>query len=382
VFKGGVLAETADNNGLTQLLGRTLLKGTQRRSAEAIAKDIESVGGSLDSYGGNNSFGVNAEVLSSDFTTGLDLLSDVLLHPTFPAAELEREREVQLAEIRAQKDHLLKSAGNAMRRTLFGQAGYGLDSLGTEKSLQRLKAADLKAFHQRLTAPNNCVLAVFGDVHTAQVRKAVEKAFADWKRTAALPGTPDSQFQVSDSPKHVTETRDKKQAVLVIGWPGVTLHHSDRFALELLQEACSDLGSRLFLRIREKLGLAYFVGAQNFLGLVPGCFAFYVGTAPERADLVEQELFAEAAALRAEGLTEEELTRAKAKIIGQKKIARQDLGTQAMTTALDELYGLGYQNWETEDARFEAVTREQTRAVSAKYLRPEAAVLAVVKRSA
>src|SRR5207244_8077903 len=114
-------------------------------------------------------------------------------------------------------------------------------------------------------------------------------------------------------------------SVLIIGFPGTTVHDSDRYALELVQEACSDLGSRLFLRIREKLGLAYYVGARNFLGLAPGYFAFYCGTAPEKVELVEQELLKEAELLRAEGLTEEELKRAKAKVIGQKKIARQDL---------------------------------------------------------
>ena len=132
VFQGGVLAETPDNNGVTQLTGKLLLKGTARRSAEDIAREIESVGGSIDSYGGNNSFGVNAEVMSGDFATGLDLLADVLLNPTFPAPALERERQVQLASIRAQKDHLLQSAALAMRRALFGERGYGLDAPGTE----------------------------------------------------------------------------------------------------------------------------------------------------------------------------------------------------------------------------------------------------------
>ncbi len=115
----------------------------------------------------------------------------------------------------------------------------------------------------------------------------------------------------------------------------------DRYALDLLQECCSDLGSRLFLRIREQLGLAYYVGAQNFAGLVPGYFAFYTGTEPAKAEQVEKELLKEAELLRTEGLTAEELKRAKAKIIGQKKIARADLGNLASTSALDELYGLG-----------------------------------------
>ena len=103
--------------------------------------------------------------------------------------------------------------------------------------------------------------------------------------------------------------------MLVIGYVGTTLHSADRYALELLQESCSDLGSRLFLRIREKLGLAYYVGAQNFLGLVPGYFAFYVGTEPDKAELVEQELLNEAELLRNEGVTAEELKRAKANTI-------------------------------------------------------------------
>ena len=151
--------------------------------------------------------------------------------------------------------------------------------------------------------------------------------------------------------QRVEETRDKKQAVLVIGFPGTTMHDDDRYALELIQESCSDLGSRLFLRIREQLGLAYYVGAQNFAGLAPGYFAFYTGTEPAKAALVEKELLKEAELLRTEGLTAEELKRAKAKIIGQKKIARQDLGHLASTTALDELYGLGYQRTELDDAQ-------------------------------
>jgi zinc protease len=380
VFKGGVLAESAEKNGLTQLLSKMLLKGTARRSAEAIALEIESVGGSIDSYGGNNSFGINAEVLSSDLAIGLDLVSDVLLHPAFPAPALEREREVQLAAIRAQRDQPLQCASKAMRRALFGEKGYGLELLGSEQSLAAIQVPDLQAFHEKLVTPDNCVLAIFGDVETGAVRTAVEEALGQWKGSGTAPGsiTP-GEAAVLDSVKRVTEMRDKKQAVIVIGFSGATLFDADRYALELLQETCSDLGSRLFLRIREELGLAYYVGAQNFLGLVPGYFAFYAGTSPENSELVEKELLAEAELLRAEGLTEPELNRAKAKVIGQKKIARQDLGNLAMTTALDELYGLGYSHIDQEDALYEAVTLGQVRAAARAHLKPGALVIATVK---
>lgn len=377
VFRGGVLAETPATNGTTMLLAKMLLKGTSTRSAEKIATEIESVGGHIDSYGGNNSFGVNAEVLSTDFSTGLDLLADVLLNPVFPADELEREKEIQTAGIRARKDDLLKSASFVMRQGLFGNAGYGLDSIGSEQSVETISVASLKAFHQTLTAPDNCVLAIYGDVKAAEVKTAVERIFSGWKRA-------DHQFPAVSRPplvtvKHVVEKRDKKQAVLVIGFPGTTMDHDDRYVLDLLQECCSDLGSRLFLRIREQLGLAYYVGAQNFAGLVPGYFAFYTGTEPAKAALVEEELLKEAELLRTEGLTAEELKRAKAKIIGQKKIARADLGNLASTTALDELYGLGWQRADLDDAKYEAVTLAQAKAAAQKYLTPEAFVVAIVK---
>lgn len=379
-FQGGVLAETAANNGVTQLMAKMLIKGTARRTSEDIAREVESVGGGIDTYGGNQSFGVNTEVLSSDFATGLDLLADVILHPGFPADAFEREREVQLANIQARKDDLLKSASVAMRRTMFGDAGYGLDTLGTEKSVSGLKVADLKAQHQQFAVPNNCVLAIYGDVKPGEVKVAVEKAFAGWKKGEAIP----SPRSTVHSPKanRVEEVRDKKQAVLVVGFPGTTLKSEDRYALEMVQEACSDLGSRLFLRVREELGLAYYVGAQQFPGVAPGYFAFYVGTMPEKVELVEKELLHEAELLRTDGLTEAELKRAKAKVIGQKKIARQDLGHLASTTALDELYGLGYQHIDAEDALYEAVTLEQVKAAAAKYLRSDAVVIAVVRPEA
>jgi zinc protease len=377
VFKGGVLAENAANNGTTMLLAKMLIKGTTTRSAEEIATEIESVGGHIDSYGGNNSFGINAEVLSEDFATGLNLLTDVILHPVFPADELEREKEIQIAGIRSRKDELLKSASLAMRQALFGNSGYGLDSLGSEESAAQVSVSGLKAFHQKLTVPNNCVLAIFGAINAGEIKTAVEKAFASWKPAADV--SLSAASPALGSPKRVEETRDKKQAVLVIGFPGTTLADDDRYALDLLQECCSDLGSRLFLRIREQLGLAYYVGAQNFAGLVPGYFAFYTGTEPAKVALVEKELLAEAELLRTDGLTAEELKRAKAKIIGQKKISRADLGNLASTSALDELYGLGWQRAELDDATYAAVTLEQIKAAAQKYLNPAALVISVVK---
>jgi zinc protease len=377
-FKGGVLAEAESNNGATLLMSRMLLQGTATRTAAQIVTEMESLGGNIDTYAGNNSFGLNAEVLSSDFGTGLEVVSDVLLNPSFPAEAFEREQQIQLGNIRAQRDELLHSASRLMRRELFGNSGYGLHSLGSEKSVGSLKVEEVQKLHCELAVPRNCVLAIFGDVDTQVVKRAVEQKFATWKGgNEALTKLSPAGFP--PKPKKVVETRDKKQAVMIVGFPGATLSGDDRYALELLQEACSDLGSRLFLRIRENLGLAYYVGAQNFVGLTPGFFAFYVGTAPEKVDLVESELLKEAELLRKEGLSEEELKRAKAKVIGQKKIARQDLGGYAITSVLDELYGLGYLHADQEDAQYEAVTLEQVKAAANKYLLPQSSVISIIK---
>ena len=376
-LRGGVLAETAANSGASSMLAKLMMKGTKTRTAEQLATEIESVGGSLDTYSGNNSLGVTAEVLREDFALGLELLTEVLLRPSFPKAELEREREIQLGNLRHQRDELLQSCFKLMKRTLFGDTGYGLDSLGTEATVKAMQVADLAALHKQLVTPDNCVLAIYGAVDTKRVVAEVKRAFAKWKSGAqpsATPQTPNPRPQT----RRASDTRDKKQAVLAIGFPGTTMHHDDRYALDLIQEACSDMGSRLFTRIREKLGLAYYVGAQHMAGLAPGYFAFYCGTAPEKAALVEKELLAEADLLRTEGLSEAELKRAKAKIVGQKKISRQDLGGQAMLHALDELYGLGYAHHEQDDVHYEAVTLAQVKAVAARYFLPQASAVAVI----
>jgi zinc protease len=358
-------------------MSKMLLQGTGRRSAEQISTEIESVGGSIETFGGNNSFGLSTEVLSEDLKIGFEVFADVLLNPAFPAEAFERERRIQLELIRAQKDQLLQCCSQAMRRGLFGDAGYGLDPSGTEESVKALPLSALSAFYKTTVAPNNCVMAIFGDVKTGELKAAMEKFFGRWK--AGAPVVPPLLHPLPlKKIKRISETRDKEQAVLLAGFPGTTLKSDDRYALELVQEGCSDLGSRLFMRIREKLGLAYYVGAQNFLGVVPGFFAFYAGTARDKLRQVEEELLKEVELLRAEGFSEEELKRSKAKIIGQKKIARQDLGGYAITVALDELYGLGHDHIDVEDARYEAVTLADIKAVAKKYLTPHALVLAII----
>lgn len=382
-FQGGVFADTKETSGASHLMSRLMLKGTKTRSAEAIAEAIESVGGSLDTYGGNNSFGVSAEVLKEDLDLGLDLVTDVILNPAFPPTAFAREQAIQISQVRSQNDHLLSCAFRAMKRSLFGESGYGLDPLGDEECLRRLDSATIRALHAGLTVPNNCVIAVFGDINTKQIEHEIGRRLGGWRMAVDILSAFKSGIKVTAaapdriSPR-ITQQREKKQAVIALGFRTVTLDHPDHYAFELLEEACSDLGSRLFLRIREKLGLAYYVGAQNFSGLTPGYFALYAGTDPEKVALVEKELREELTILVRDGLSQVELDRAKAKLIGQKKISRQDLGGTATTAALDELHGLGYDHSMREDAIFESIDSAHIRQVVVRYLQPENGALVVI----
>jgi zinc protease len=179
----------------------------------------------------------------------------------------------------------------------------------------------------------------------------------------------------------VESNKEKAQGVIMVGYRGVDMFDKDRHALELIDEASSDLGSRFFIRIRENMGLAYYVGASQMQGLVPGLFAFYLGTDPQKIEPVKTALLDEIQKLASEGLTEEELNRAKKKFIGQHEIALQSNDSFGYQCALDELYGLGFDYYKSLEKEVNAVTLDQIKQVAAKYFRDQPYVLATVRPS-
>ena len=377
VFFGGVLEESNTDSGITQLMSQGLLKGTADRSAGEIMEAIEAIGGSVEAYAGNNSFGLNIEVLNQDVKFGLDLLRETLRFPSFPSTEIERERQVQMAGIRAQKDQLLGRCFKLMKKGLFGEKGYGLSNAGEESSVQSLSIEQIKSHHGRLVKPGNQVLSIFGDIDIEQVKKELLNLWEDCSESSRIE-LPRSPSETRVETLALSETCDKKQSVVVFGFPGTTFFDKERHALDLLQETCSDLGSRLFMRIRDELGLAYYVGAQHMPGLVRGYFGFYAGTSPEHVEQVKEEFKIQINKIKSEGITQQELDRSKAKMLGQKQIARQDLGHLAMASALDELYGLGFQHPLEEDAAIHAVSLEDVQKAAEKIFDLENSSVAVV----
>src|SRR5438034_1009142 len=275
VFRGGLLAETPQDNGITRLMTKVLLKGTKTRTAEQMANELESVGGSISSEAGNNSFSVSVDVMKPDVKRGFSLLSDVLLNATFPEKAIAREKEIQIAAIQQEEEQLTSVARNIMRQALFPQHPYALRSNGSIESVRQLSQKDLLEFRDRYVVARNGVIYVFGDVKAAEVKQLIEQSLGQMQ-----PGTlalSDAKPSVPLGKAEMVESRkDKAQGVIMVGFRSASLSSPDRYALELIDEASSDLGSRFFIRIREQMGLAYYVGASQMQGLVPGLFAFYL----------------------------------------------------------------------------------------------------------
>jgi zinc protease len=380
VFRSGLLAETPQSNGITRLTARALLKGTKTRTAEQIADQIEAIGGSISSDAGNNSMSVSVHVMKPDLKTGADLLADVLLNANFPENAVAREKQVQIAGIKQEDEQLTAVARNILRQALFTDHPYALRANGSADSVQHLTQKDLSAFRDKYLVAKNGVVSVFGNVNAAEVKQLFEQALGKMKPgalalTDAHPSAPITKTESVESNK------EKAQGVIMVGYRGVDMFDKDRHALELIDEASSDLGSRFFIRIRENMGLAYYVGASQMQGLVPGLFAFYLGTDPQKIEPVKTALLDEIHKLASEGLTEEELNRAKKKFIGQHEIAMQSNDSFGYQCALDELYGLGFDYYKKLGAEVNVVTLDDTKRVAAKYFRDQPYILATVRPS-
>jgi zinc protease len=378
VFRGGLLAETPQTNGITRLMAKTLLKGTKTRNAEQIANQIEAVGGSISSDAGNNSFSVALDVTKPDLKLGVELLSDILLNATMPDAAVAREKEVQIAGIKQEEEQLTTVARNILREALFTKHPYALRGNGSVEAVQKLNSKQLLEFRDRYVVGKNGVISIFGNVNAAEVKQLLEQTLGAMKSGAlALKDAP-VPAPISKTTE-VESRKEKTQSVIMIGYRGADVFSPDRHALELIDEASSDIGSRFFVRIREEMGLAYYVGATQVQGLVPGLFAFFLGTDPQKVGPVKTALLDEIHKLASEGLTNEEVMRAKKKFIGQQQIANQSNDTFGFQCALDELYGLGFDRYKKLEHDVEAVTLEDIKRVAAKYFRDQPYVLATVR---
>ena len=367
MFRGGLLEETPENNGLTELLASTITKGTHHRTAKNIAETIEQLGASIGAAAGSNTISVSIDHLMTPYMSeGLNLLAEVLMEATFPHDEVEHEKCSQLAAIKAEGDQMLSVAQKNLKAKLFGDFPYGMPLLGTETSVPGLTPQMLQECYKIFFVGHNGVIAIFGDVKASEIIAMATKVFEKMPLGKLLHQSP-SLPPMLTSPVTSTLHEDKQQAVVVKGFLTPSLMSPDRPALELLDAAFSDLGSRFFDRIREKEALAYYVGASASMGLAAGSFVFYMGTDPEKLDHASHELNDEIGQVVCHGVSSDELFKAKKKILGEEAISLQSSTGLAARCLSEELMGLGFDHYLHRTQEINSVSLEQLNEVIKKY---------------
>jgi zinc protease len=365
VLPGGLPTEPENKAGLGRLSTHLLIKGTRRRNAEQLALDVEQLGGALYADSGNNSATLSLELLSPDWKAGFGLFLEMLAESAPTEAELQIEKRKQLSLLQAEQDYPMAVARDLIRGALYPGHPYGGKTLGTVESIEAVTLKDVVVF------------AITGPVEPENWSGAVSQAAASLLPREAVAR---AQFPVPVLTETIRREKvvQKEQAVIHLAYPTVPVTHPDQVALAIIDEALSDLGSRLFVRIREELGLAYFVGTSQFLGLEAGHFFFYLGTDPAKRSLIEAELLREVALLADKGLTLEEFSRARAKMQSQDKLEQQNPSQIAYTSALDELFGLGHGYGEIRRERTASITLDEVNAVARRYFSSPHYVLATV----
>ncbi|MDD5261712.1 MAG: pitrilysin family protein [Methylacidiphilales bacterium] len=382
IVRGGLLVENAKDSGIGKLMLRLLDKGTTHRSAEQIADEIENLGGSIQTEFGNNTFSLSIEVLEPDARKAMDLLSDMLLNPVFPDSEFQKEKVQQLADIKLEQDKPLVLAGNALKANLYGPHPYGRNSLGTAETLASITREDVVRFYKNLWQPRSVVFAAGGSFDRDALVAAFEKSFPPSVFGASAGASQNLDVAFQGRGQDVLVATPKQQAIVEIGFPGCQVDSPDRPALEIINEALSDLGSRLFIRIREKQSLAYFVGTNQMLGVKPGYFIFYAGTEASKGEKVRSELLDEIHNIATGGLTEAEVSRARAKLVGSRLMESQTAPTLAYKGGLNVLYGLGLNYEDQLNARIAAITLQEVNQAAAKYFSGNNFVCVIVKPQA
>jgi zinc protease len=337
----GAALDPADRAGLANLTAQLLTRGTASRTALEIDRAIEFVGGSLEGVGGRDDSALALAVLRKDLDLGLDLLADALQNPSFPEAELERERADVLASLRRSEEDPETVAARALRRLAFPGHPYGWPVAGTEATVQAIARDDVVAFHRAAYRPDRTIVAVAGDVSAAEVQASVAARLGGWAPAGPALARPD-RAAVPAPPRSETIDRDLTQATILLGQATVTRGHPDYYPLVVAAQILGGgSASRLYTRVREERGLAYSVYAQYAPARLGGYFVVELQCeAPrvrEALALVREELVR----FRRERPEPEELARAKQYLVGSLPLRMSTAAELADLLATVERYGLG-----------------------------------------
>jgi zinc protease len=380
VVTGGPLFEEAGQRGSSSLLATMLTKDAGKRSAAQVAQFIEEVGGSFHPLSGNNSLGLAAEVLPPDFDRALSVISDAVLAPAFKPGTFKLEQDAQLAGLADDADDVVTLARKLTRRKFFGAHPLALDASGDEAGVKTLTPAALRALHRRLFVGSNVVLAVAGDFDPKKLMPKLKAFLGKIPRgrvPTAQPG--ERPMALPAEAGDFVEIQPREQAVVLQAFPGTRVHAPDYHVGEVADELFSGMASRLFERVREEKGLAYFVRSGRVLGLDTGMFYFFAGTQPGKEGEVLAEIDAEIARVQAGGVEDVELRRCQARLKAGQRASMQTNASRALQASLNALQGQPINAWKDYDAKIDAVTVADLAKFAGKYFQKKLRTQVVVR---
>jgi len=335
-IKSGSRSEPAETIGISHFVEHMLFKGTQSRSAQAIAREMDSIGGNLDAFTGKETICFNVKSLSEHVPIALDVLSDLVLNPVFAPADIERERGVILEEIKIDEDNPDVLVHELFTQSFWKNHPLGLPILGTAKSVRALTRDQLAAYHTGCFHAGNIVFSAAGLLEHDQFVEAVAQKFSTLAGGATLHELP------APEATPLIQLRNKKsleQVQICLGVTAPSITDENRFTALILNTVLGGgMSSRLFQTIREERGIAYSIYSDLAPYRDTGTLCVYAGTSSSKAIEVVGLTMAEFRNLKEAPLPDEELTRAKDQVKGNILLGLESSNARMANLARQEMY--------------------------------------------
>jgi len=368
VARGGSAQDPEGLEGVASLTTTLMREGTVTRTSAEIADAIDFIGGSLSVGAGLEYCAANAEVLAKDLDTGLNLLADVVLHPSFPDEEIERQRKQYLASLDAVKENPGTIASITFRKNLYGEHPYGRQAFGTRRSLDRMTKQDILDFYTKTFSPNNATLVVVGDFKGAEMLEKVRAAFGSWAAAGKVDLTLPPPSMVQGRKVVLVDKADATQTQIRVGNTGVDIKHPDYIAITVANTIFGGgFTSRLNDELRIKRSLTYGAGSGFSANLAGGTYSISTFTKNETIKETVEVILEELKKFRDKGATREEWKKAHNYMAGE--FARSLQTPEALAGRMTdiELYGFPKDHLETYIKRVNAVSLADVQRVAQKY---------------
>jgi zinc protease len=372
VVKSGSDANPDDQPGLAGFTAQMLQEGTATRSAPRIADEIAQLGGFLGSASSTDSSTVSLLSLRSTFAQALDVVADVVQHPAFPTAEVERQRAARIGALAQQRDNPDAVAAVAAASALYGaKHPYGYGQLGTEQSIRAVTRDDLYQFWRRHYVPANAALIVSGDITLDELRGMAEARFGGWPRTLPTPGLP-GDAEGTRARLAMVDKPGAPQTALRVTLLGTNRKTADYPALQVMNAALGGLfSSRINLNLREEKGYSYGMFSGFRYDRTPGPFIIAGSVRTDATGASVSEIFKEVRGIRSTPLPAAELAGARDSQVYSLPGQFETNSSIGASLAETYVFDLPPDYWRTLPDQFRRVTAAQVQAVANKYLVPE-----------